>query len=44
MKIEHALYLDGSISSMYSIQNKRHDKRFNLGPMVAEVNREKCKS
>ncbi|WP_312050094.1 phosphodiester glycosidase family protein [Acinetobacter courvalinii] len=44
LKIDHALYLDGSISSVYSTQSKRHDKRFNLGPMVAEVNREKCKS
>lgn len=44
LKIDNAMYLDGSISSLYSIQNKRHDQRFNLGPIVAEVNREKCKS
>ncbi|WP_332605540.1 phosphodiester glycosidase family protein [Acinetobacter sp. ESBL14] len=44
LKIDNALYLDGSISSLYSAQTKRHDKNFNLGPIVAEVNREKCKS
>ncbi|WP_043973767.1 MULTISPECIES: phosphodiester glycosidase family protein [Acinetobacter] len=44
LQIDNALYLDGSISSLYSIQSKRHDKRFNLGPIVAEVSREKCKS
>ncbi|WP_433846882.1 phosphodiester glycosidase family protein [Acinetobacter proteolyticus] len=44
LKIDNALYLDGSISSVYSAQTKRHDQRFNLGPIVAEVNREKCKS
>ncbi|ENX35312.1 hypothetical protein F889_00979 [Acinetobacter colistiniresistens] len=44
LKIDNALYLDGSISSLYSIHSKRHDKRFNLGPIVAEVNRGKCKS
>jgi len=42
LKIDNALYLDGSISSVYSAQTKRHDKTFNLGPIVAEVNREKC--
>ncbi|ENX16170.1 hypothetical protein F895_01761 [Acinetobacter sp. CIP 64.2] len=44
LQIDNALYLDGSISSLYSIHSKRHDKRFNLGPIVAEVSREKCKS
>jgi len=44
LKIENALYLDGSISSLYSAQTKRHDKRFNLGPIVAEVAQNNCKS
>ena len=44
LKIDNALYLDGSISSLYSAKTKRHDQTFNLGPIVAEVNREKCKS
>jgi len=37
LKVDNALYLDGSISSLYVAQNKRHDKAFNLGPIVAEV-------
>lgn len=37
LKVDYALYLDGSISSLYLTQNKRHDKAFNLGPIVAEV-------
>ena len=37
LKIDNALYLDGSISSLYSSQTKRHDKTFNLGPIVAEI-------
>ncbi|KHF76107.1 hypothetical protein PJ15_2316 [Acinetobacter sp. neg1] len=37
LKVDNALYLDGSISSLYLAQNKRHDKAFNLGPIVAEV-------
>lgn len=43
LQIDNALYLDGSISSLYSAQNKRHDKTFNLGPIVAEVDRSDCK-
>lgn len=43
LNVENALYLDGSISSLYSIQNQRHDRRFNLGPIVAEVDQNACK-
>lgn len=43
LKIDHALYLDGSISSLYSVSTKQHDKAFNLGPIVAEVDRTACK-
>jgi hypothetical protein len=42
LKIDNALYLDGSISSLYSSQTKRHDKTFNLGPIVGEVSRKDC--
>lgn len=42
LKIDNALYLDGSISSLYSSQTKRHDKTFNLGPIVAEIAQENC--
>ncbi len=37
LNVENALYLDGSISSLYLPQIKRHDKTFKLGPVVAEV-------
>ncbi|MCH7336835.1 phosphodiester glycosidase family protein [Acinetobacter sp. NIPH 2699] len=43
LKIDHALYLDGSISSLYSGSTKQHDQMFNLGPIVAEVDRSVCK-
>lgn len=42
LKVDNALYLDGSISSLYSSQTKRHDKTFNLGPIVGEVSRKDC--
>lgn len=42
LKIDNALYLDGSISSLYSSQTKRQDKTFNLGPIVAEIAQENC--
>ena len=42
LKIDNALYLDGSISSLYSSQTKRHDKTFNLGPIVGEIAQENC--
>lgn len=43
LKIDNALYLDGSISSLYSAQIKRNDETFNLGPIVAEIDAENCK-
>jgi uncharacterized protein YigE (DUF2233 family) len=42
LKIDNALYLDGSISSLYLYKTKRHDKTFNLGPIVAEIAQENC--
>lgn len=42
LKIDNALYLDGSISSLYSSETKRHDKTFNLGPIVGEIAQENC--
>ncbi|KXZ64418.1 hypothetical protein AVENLUH7437_01972 [Acinetobacter venetianus] len=43
LQIDQALYLDGSISSLYLDEIKRHDKRSNLGPIVAEIDRKACK-
>lgn len=43
LQIDQALYLDGSISSLYLDETKRHDKRSNLGPIVAEIDRKACK-
>ncbi|KXZ69268.1 hypothetical protein AVENLUH5627_01640 [Acinetobacter venetianus] len=43
LQIDQALYLDGSISSLYLDEIKRHDKRTNLGPIVAEIDRKACK-
>ena len=42
LKIDNALYLDGSISSLYLSKTKRQDKTFNLGPIVAEIAQENC--
>ena len=39
-KIDNALYLDGSISFIFIPKLKRHDKTFNLGPIVAEIAQE----
>ncbi|RZF54463.1 hypothetical protein EXE30_04380 [Acinetobacter halotolerans] len=43
LNIDHALYLDGSISSLYLASTQQHDNVFNLGPIVAEVDRSACK-
>ena len=43
LQIDQALYLDGSISSLYLDETNRHDKRSNLGPIVAEIDRKACK-
>jgi uncharacterized protein YigE (DUF2233 family) len=42
LKVQNALYLDGSISSTYIPQLKRFDSRFNLGPMVAYIEQKNC--
>ncbi|MEJ2898895.1 phosphodiester glycosidase family protein [Acinetobacter sp. NS-4] len=42
LKVQHALYLDGSISSAYIPQLKRSDSLFNLGPMVAYIDQQNC--
>ena len=38
-----ALYLDGTISSIYLPEIKRNDHHFKLGPIVALIGQEKCK-
>ncbi|WP_425916734.1 phosphodiester glycosidase family protein [Acinetobacter sp. TSRC1-2] len=42
LKVENALYLDGSISSAYIPQLKRKDSYFNLGPMLAYIDEQNC--
>lgn len=37
LQAEHALYLDGSISSIYSPYLKRHDRQFRLGTMLGVI-------
>ena len=37
LKVEQALYLDGSISSLYVQKNKRNDQLFEMGPIVGSV-------
>jgi uncharacterized protein YigE (DUF2233 family) len=43
LKIDNALYLDGSISSLYVADTRRNDQNFNLGPIVAEVAKTNCR-
>ena len=42
LKVQNALYLDGSISSAYIPQLKRADSNFNLGPMIAYIDEQNC--
>lgn len=42
LQLEQALYLDGSISSMYLPQQQRHDQQHKMGPMVVLLNDEAC--
>lgn len=42
LKVQNALYLDGSISSAYIPQLKRSDSLFNLGPIVAYIEQRNC--
>ncbi|WP_109440371.1 phosphodiester glycosidase family protein [Acinetobacter haemolyticus] len=43
LSVENALYLDGSISSLYSTETQQHDSLMNLGPIVAGVRSVKCR-
>ncbi|NUF16592.1 phosphodiester glycosidase family protein [Acinetobacter lactucae] len=42
LKVEQALYLDGSISSLFMQKNKRNDHQFEMGPMVGWVDQSNC--
>ncbi|NUF38176.1 phosphodiester glycosidase family protein [Acinetobacter lactucae] len=42
LKVEQALYLDGSISSLYIQKNKRNDQLFEMGPIVGSVDKTDC--
>ncbi|MGP4771289.1 phosphodiester glycosidase family protein [Acinetobacter sp. PFS20] len=42
LKVEQALYLDGSISSLYVQKNKRNDQLFEMGPIVGSVEQTDC--
>ena len=37
LQVEHALYLDGSISSIYAPKINRHDRAYKLGPILGYV-------
>ena len=43
LNVQDALYLDGSISSIYSQALNRHDARYRMGPMLGLVERQTCK-
>lgn len=43
LKAEQALYLDGSISSLYIQKNKRNDQLFEMGPIVGSVEQTDCR-
>ncbi|WP_334474601.1 phosphodiester glycosidase family protein, partial [Acinetobacter pittii] len=42
LKVEQALYLDGSISSLYMQKNNRNDQQFQMGPIVGWVDESNC--
>lgn len=42
LKVEQALYLDGSISSLYVQRNKRNDQLFQMGPIVGWIDQTGC--
>lgn len=44
LKIDNALYLDGSISSLYLPKVYREDRRYSLGPMIGSINSKVCRS
>lgn len=43
LSVEQALYLDGSISSLYVQKDKRNDQQFAMGPMVGWVDQTDCR-
>jgi Predicted periplasmic protein len=42
LKVEQALYLDGSISSLYLQKNNRNDRKFYMGPIIGLVSHTTC--
>lgn len=42
LKVEQALYLDGSISSLYLQKNNRNDRKFYMGPIIGLVSDANC--
>lgn len=44
LKIDNALYVDGSISSLYLPKVYREDRRYSLGPMIGSINSKVCRS
>ncbi len=42
LKVEQALYLDGSISSLYLQKNNRNDRKFYMGPIISLVSHADC--
>ncbi|MDS7945026.1 phosphodiester glycosidase family protein [Acinetobacter sp. V110_1] len=42
LKVEQALYLDGSISSLYLQKNNRNDRKFYMGPIIGLVSHAIC--
>ncbi|MFW1809826.1 phosphodiester glycosidase family protein [Acinetobacter ursingii] len=44
LNIDNALYLDGSISSLYLPKIYREDRRYSLGPMIGLINSKVCRS
>ena len=44
LNIDNALYLDGSISSLYLPKIYREDRRYSLGPMIGLLNSKVCRS
>ncbi|WP_336039703.1 phosphodiester glycosidase family protein [Acinetobacter calcoaceticus] len=43
LRVEQALYLDGSISSLYVQKDKRNDQQFAMGPIVGWVDQTDCR-
>ncbi|MBO1279147.1 phosphodiester glycosidase family protein [Acinetobacter nosocomialis] len=42
LNVEQALYLDGSISSLYLPKNNRNDRKFYMGPIIGLVSHTNC--